>query len=203
VTGAVYLGVGAAVSALGLGLALSDRTCVLRDPAYWAYLATPWRAATWLIATVGLAAIAPYTGDPYWDYAVAVGMATGVGVTGPWAVGELWRATRRQASAFAVWGALGAAWLTVAGVYDGWNLIRWGHYPVTWQENLPASGALYLLGGLFWSLDARPEFGVHLGFVRSDWPSAERGGVRRLLPYLVPVAAFVSFLIISFVTGWL
>ena len=35
---------------------------------YWQFLLKPWKVVTFLTAATGLTVIAPYTGDPTWDY---------------------------------------------------------------------------------------------------------------------------------------
>jgi len=35
---------------------------------YWRMVLEPWKLATALVATTGFMVMAPYTGDPTWDY---------------------------------------------------------------------------------------------------------------------------------------
>ncbi len=51
------------------------RRIELFDRAYWRFLARPWRLTTFLVAAVSLIVVAPYTGDPTWDYVDATFMS--------------------------------------------------------------------------------------------------------------------------------
>jgi hypothetical protein len=179
------------------------RALAERYRGYFRFLFVPWKVVTFVVALTGITLIAPYTGDMYWDYTVAAVMATGSFLTAPWALAVLWRFVHCKAPFSDAFVAT-CAWLFVASwSYDGWNYLRLGHYPLTWAANIFASSFLYVLAGAFWSLDhcdGRPQ----LAFLTDDWPTrSANGAFVRLLPWLVAIMALVSFLILSFVFGWL
>ena len=91
-------------------LFLRDRASfAISHAGYRRFLCEPWKLATFLVATVGITLIAPYTGDPTWDYADALFMSVLTFATAPWAVGALYKALRREADpreafvAFCAW----------------------------------------------------------------------------------------------------
>ena len=114
---------------------------------YWRYLAAPWKLATFTIAALGITLIAPYTGDPTWDYFDAAMMAVLTFVTAPWALATLYLCARRKLPLRHAFVAA-CAWLFSASwCYDAYLLWRDGYYPVTWSANLVASSILIYGGG--------------------------------------------------------
>src|SRR5262245_21180901 len=75
-----------------LALALRRPRYLLACSVYWRWLLRPWRVATFLPALAVIVLIAPYTGDPYWDYVDGAVMATTTFITAPWALGSFYRA---------------------------------------------------------------------------------------------------------------
>jgi hypothetical protein len=169
---------------------------------YWRYLAAPWKLATFAVAGLGITLIAPYTGDPTWDYFDAAMMAVLTFVTAPWAVATLYLCARgklplRQAFVAACAWLFSASWC-----YDAYLLWRDGYYPVTWSANLVASSILYMAAGLFWNLDWRPGRGVTFGFLEPGWPQAPgKGAFRRIVWIGIPFMALAAVLILQFVAG--
>lgn len=161
----------ACVIALGLFLA-EPNAYAFTHARYWRFLGRPWKLVTFAIATAGLVLVAPYTGDPTWDYFDAGFMAALTFATAPWAVGTLYKGLRGGGAARQLFVAL-CVWLFSASwSYDLYLLIRDGYYPVTWWANLVASSLLYLCAGLFWNLDWRAGTGVTFAFMNVDWPPA-------------------------------
>ena len=163
--------------------------------AYRAYLLQPWKLATFALAGAGLTIIAPYTGDPTWDYFDAAMMSVLTFVTAPWAVGTLYRREH-------IYVAL-CAWLFSASwCYDLYLLLRDGRYPDTWAANMAASSILYLLAGLLWNFEWRPARGVTFGFLEESWPDpAHAGGFRKIVWLALPVMALAAGLILPFLWG--
>ena len=64
---------------------------------YWRFLLQDWKVLSFSIAAACLTVIAPYSDDYTWDYVDAPVMSVLAFVTGPWAVGTLYRALRRRA----------------------------------------------------------------------------------------------------------
>lgn len=131
----------------------------------------PWKIITFVISTVGLTAIAPYTGDPTWDYFDALFMSVLTFLSAPWVTGTLYKTAKgnlpmKQALvAFCVW-MFSASWS-----YDLYILCRDGYYPPTWLPNIVLSSILYISAGLLWNLDWKKEKGVIFAFVEEDWPA--------------------------------
>lgn len=169
--------------------------------AYWHFLTEPWKLATFFAATALITLIAPYTGDPTWDYADGLFMSVFCYATAPWAVAVFYSAARRRAGWREVYVAL-CAWLFSASwSYDIYLLWRDGEYPVTWFANLFASSLIYLCAGLFWNLEWQPGRGVIFSFMREGWPSRPVASAPlRLLAYalvlaLPAIAAVVIFFV--------
>jgi len=177
------------------------RTILLCNRSYWRFLVRGWRLATFLIAITVFVVLAPYTGDPTWDYVDAAFMSILTYATAPWAVGTLFLALGgRQSGPYAYIAV--CAWLFSASwSYDLYLLIRDGYYPNTWFANIFASSVLYLSAGLLWNLEWLPGRGVIFGFMEPGWPRVEaEGGFSRILLYAIPfmilaAAVFAPFLL--------
>jgi hypothetical protein len=119
--------------------------------------------------------------------------------TAPWSVGTLYRwlqadAPRANASVAAVVWLFSASW-----AYDGYLLLRDGHYPATWLANLVASSCLYAAAGLMWNLDCDQERGVHLAFRRPDWPSLRSERFWPVAAWLVPFGLVAGIVLVVYV----
>jgi hypothetical protein len=137
---------------------------------YWRFIFVRGKVTTFVIATTGMTVIAPYTGDPTWDYYDALVMSVLTFITAPWVVGVMFRATRRQVGLTQVNVALCMWMFTTSWFYDTYILIRDGDYSQTWLANIFAFSALYSFGGLLWNLDWIPERGTIFAFMEKDWP---------------------------------
>ena len=201
----IYLTVWISACAVALAMiAWQPTRYAIASPAYWRYLAMPWKLASFAVAAAGITLIAPYTGDPTWDYYDALLMSAFTFATAPWAVGTLWRLARRRASLAEGYVALCLALLSASWCYDLYLLARDGMYPDTWWSNMIASSILYLLAGMLWNLEWRAGRGATFGFLEADWPNpAMRGDLRRLLLYAIPIMLLVCALILPFLwDGW-
>lgn len=186
--------------AVAVLLMVRDRAVIsLFQNDYWHYLLRTWKVITFLIAAVVMAVMAPYTGDPTWDYVDASFMSLLTFLTAPWAVGMLYLAIRGRSQwkfayvAFCVW-MFSASWS-----YDLYLVIRDGDYPFTWLPNIFASSILYICGGLVWNLEWRPGRGVHFGFTEPGWP--QKAGQTRFVHivwYALPFMILVSAMILPF-----
>ena len=163
---------------------------------YWRFLITPWKCITFLIAASGLILVAPYTGDPTWDYIDASFMAALTFVTAPWVVGILFLNIRRSQPldrqtflAICLW-MFSASWS-----YDCYLLLRDGIYPDTWQVNIYASSVLYFSAGFLWNLDNRPNRGITFAFMEPIWfvkGASFRSVIWFALPFMM--IAFIAIL---------
>ena len=137
---------------------------------YGAFLRQPWRLTTFIIAAIGLTVVAPYTGDPTWDYFDAIMMSVFTYLSAPWVVGTLYLTAARRASLAQVYIAV-ILWMASASwCYDLYILFKQGMYPITWASNIAASSVLYLCAGLMWNLDWRAGHGVVFAFREPGWP---------------------------------
>jgi len=166
---------------------------------YFRFLFKSWKIVTFVISATGLTLIAPYTGDPTWDYIDAMFMSLLTYFTAPWTIGVIFKTLKRELSfkhayvAFCVW-LFSASWS-----YDLYILIRDGYYPITWLSNLFASSVLYILAGLLWNLDWRKERGMIFSFMENDWPASSSHSVfPKVLLFALPIMALVTFLILFF-----
>lgn len=140
--------------------------------AYLKFLFVRWKVITFIVSSIGIVIIAPYTGDQTWDYFDAAIMSILTYLTAPWAVGTLFRwastnriVTNKQAMiAVCLW-LFSASWC-----YDLYLLVRDGIYPITWWSNMIASSVLYLTAGLFWNLEWSEDREMIFSFNKSAWP---------------------------------
>jgi hypothetical protein len=190
----------ACAAALVLYLVRRDRY-VISQRSYWHFLTEPWKLATFVAGAALITLVAPYTGDPTWDYYDGFFMSVFCYTTAPWVVGILYLAAHRRARVDEVYIAA-CAWLFSASwSYDIYQLWRHGYYPITWFANLFASSLIYLCAGLFWNLEHAPGRGVIFSFMRAGWPSRPaQSSVLRILAwgavFAVPaIAAVLIFLL--------
>lgn len=193
----------------GIACALAIAMVVRRPAAflittvsYREYLLKPWKLVAFVLAGVGITVMAPYTGDPTWDYVDAPMMAILTYVTAPWAVGEIYRALKKKhfgQSAFVA----AVAWLFSASwCYDLYLVFRDGTYPITWAANLAASSILYVLAGMLWNLEWRPGRGATFGFMEPDWPNPAHGsGFAKLAWFALPIMLLVVAALAPFLWG--
>ena len=197
----IYMeGWGATLLAGAVVFIIKRKTILPTCPGYFKFLAMPWKVVTFVIAATGMTVIAPYTGDPTWDYVDALFMSILTFLSAPWAVGILYRALHKQAG----WGEAYIAaclWLFSASwSYDLYIVLRDGIYPLTWQSNLYLSSILYLLAGMLWNLDWTSERRLHFAFIGKGWPSPNPNPVfTKLLWIGLPIMLFVAILILAFV----
>lgn len=173
----------------------------LSRPAYRRFLLVPWKIATFAVATAGITLIAPYTGDPTWDYFDAFFMAVLTFLGAPWVVGVLFLASRRRLPLEHLYVALCLWMFSASWSYDLYLVFRDGRYPATWLPNIFASSVLYISAGLLWNLDWREERDMTFSFLESDWPSVQPTATFTkifwvALPFmLIAVAAILYFVV--------
>ena len=144
---------------------------LVTDRRYWRFLGEPWKLVTFVAGAALITLVAPYTGDPTWDYVDGFFMSVLCFATAPWVAGTLFLVWKRKAGITEVYVAV-CAWLFSASwSYDAYLLLRDGRYPDTWFANLFASSVIYLSAGLFWNLEHVPGRGVIFSFMREGWPS--------------------------------
>ena len=152
-----------------------------------------------MIASSGIIVIAPYTGDPTWDYLDAFFMSALTYLTAPWAIGAIYNVAKRKLDPLQAFVALCLWMFSVSWSYDLYLVLRDGDYPITWFSNIFASSVLYILAGLFWSLDWIQGRGVTFAFLENNWPYSTSGPTfSKIVLYVLPFMALVSFLILYF-----
>ena len=166
---------------------------------YWRFLLQDWKVLSFSIAAACLTVIAPYSDDYTWDYVDAPVMSVLAFVTGPWAVGTLYRALRRRASWINAYIAL-CVWLFSASwFYDLYIVLRDGSYSPYWLPNLFLSSILYICAGLFWSLEWRPEQGVLFQFTQPHWPERDADrNLGKIFWFALPLMIIAATVILPF-----
>lgn len=200
-----YIGLWATACLGALALYIKDRKAyALSHAAYWRFLFKPWKVVTFLVAATGLTVIAPYTGDPTWDYFNAPLMSVLTFCTAPWVIGACYKFHKKDLPVAQAFVAVCLALFSASWSYDLYLLIRDGSYPVTWWANLFASLLLYITAGLLWNLDWRAERGVVLAFREAGWPapSAEPVFARVLWPALVFMILVSLIFLLFFWQAW-
>ena len=187
-TGAFFIGymaiwMSACLVAIGICIRNPGAFSLLR-PEYQRFLLAPWKIATFAMATAGLTIIAPYSGDPTWDYVDALFMSILTFCGAPWVVGVIYLCARRRRSLTHLFVALCLGLFSVSWSYDFYILMRDGFYPATWFANIFASLSLYIPTGLLWNLDWQPNRGFCPGSRqlfstgniegRGDWNTVRR-----------------------------
>lgn len=196
-----YIACWVAACLAALGMYRADRLpYVISQPSYWRFLAQPWKLATFTIATAGITLVAPYTGDPTWDYFDAFFMAVLTFATAPWAMGTLYEVIRRRRPARQAYVAFCAWMFSASWSYDIYLVWRDGDYPMTWYANIFASSVLYVSAGLLWSLEWHAGRGVIFAFMHEPWPSPANGTqFSRLFWYALPFMLFGVAAVLYFV----
>ena len=136
----------------------------LLSQTYRKQLFQKWKIVTFLLAITGVTVIAPYTGDPTWDYVDAIFMSVLTFYTAPWSVGVLFRFVRYKKSWLDLYIAVSVWMFSASWSYDGYLIIRDGMYPMTWFSNIFASSVLYCSAGLLWSLEWRHLTALQTGY---------------------------------------
>ncbi|PLX76606.1 MAG: hypothetical protein C0615_06540 [Desulfuromonas sp.] len=166
---------------------------------YWQLLFQPWKVVTFVVGTIGMAVIAPYTGDPTWDYYDSTMMCVLAYLTAPWAIGTLFLKLRGKTSWTKTYIAACVWMFTVSWSYDLYMLLKDGYYPMTWLPNIFASSVIYVCAGMMWSLEWYEGKGVVFSFMQPSWPervAQSRPG--KIMLYALPVVVFVVALTVPF-----
>lgn len=166
--------------------------------AYWQMILEPWKLLSALTATIGFMVMAPYTGDPTWDYLDAFFMSALTYATAPWVVGVFYRAARRKEPWQAVYVAVCCWFFSASWSYDLYIWVRDGQYPLTWTSNIVASSFLYLMAGMLWNLEFSPGRGVQFGFMAEPWPQPAAQRSWRLVWIALPIMLLVAILMAQF-----
>ncbi len=182
-------------------MAQNHNSIILFQKDYWSFLKIKWKLTTFLIATSAFIILAPYTGDPTWDYYDAAFMSILTFITAPWSVGTLFRFTKKQDKLKIAYIAVCVWMFSASWSYDIYLVFRDGEYPNTWLPNIFASGVLYVSAGLFWNLEYREGRGVIFGFMENDWPKADSSvNFNKILFYALPFMIIAAAVFVPFFT---
>lgn len=174
-------------------------TLILFRRRYRQFLLSSWKLTTFTIALLALVVMAPYTGDPTWDYFDAAFMSVLTYLTAPWAVGTMFLALRRQARTVHVYIAVCVWMFSVSWAYDVYILLKLDFYPPTWLPNIVLSSILYFAAGLMWSLQRKQGRGVVFGFMEPGWPDPACDlGFRQVIWFAAPIMILVTAMIAPF-----
>jgi hypothetical protein len=177
------------------------RTIILFQKNYWNFLKTRWKLTTFIIATSAFVILAPYTGDPTWDYYDAAFMSILTFVTAPWSIGTLFRFIKGLETPKFAYIAVCAWMFSASWSYDIYLVFRDGFYPITWWSNIFASSVLYVSAGLFWNLEFKGDRGIIFGFMSDDWPSTNSGhGFNKIVFFALPFMMLAAAIFIPFLT---
>ena len=166
---------------------------------YRQFLFARWKLATFTIAAITMTVMAPYTGDPTWDYVDAAFMSAMTFLTAPWAVGTLFLALRRQASYSHAYIAVCLWMFSASWSYDVYILLKHGYYPATWAPNIVLSSILYFAAGMMWNLQRKVGRGVIFGFMEPGWPDPSYEiGFRQVAWLALPFMLLASAMILPF-----
>ena len=167
---------------------------------YVRFLSDPWKAATFVVATASITLVAPYSGDPTWDYFDGAAISILTFATAPWAVGAIFRSFQAKANRSNIFIALCLMFFSCSWFYDTYLFIRDGLYPTTWLPNLIISPTFYLAGGLFWNLEHHPERGMIFSFQRGSWyHEIFDTSFRKLIWVAIPLMGFAVYGVAWFV----
>jgi hypothetical protein len=197
-----YVGAWGAACAVALAMTFFDpKAYSFADRAYLRFLGVPWKLATFAVSGIGITVVAPYTGDPTWDYFDAAFMAVLTFVTAPWSTGTLYLAVRGRSGIRQVFVAACLWMFSASWSYDLYLLLRDGEYPNTWLANIAASSVLYCSAGLLWNLDWRPGRGATFSFQEAGWPRVAPAGefarvVWIALPFMAIAAASILYFLL-------
>jgi hypothetical protein len=196
-----YLFVWSSLCLIATGLiAYTPQDFSLFSVSYWRFLAVPWKLITFAMALITIVAIAPYTGDPTWDYIDAAFMSVLAFMTAPWVLGILYQGIRHQVKKRQFFVACCLWMVSVSWSYDGYLLWRDGVYPATWSVNILASSVLYVCAGLLWNLDHRIGRGLTFSFLETVWFASPTRQFAKLfwvaLPFMLMVACAILYFVI-------
>jgi hypothetical protein len=181
-------------------MAHNYNTIVLFQQDYWNFLKIKWKLITFLIATSAFIVLAPYTGDPTWDYYDAAFMSILTFMTAPWSVGTLFHFITKREKLKIAYIAVCVWMFSASWSYDIYLVFRDGDYPNTWLPNIFASSVLYISAGLFWNLEYREGRGVIFGFMEGDWPKADDSvSFNKILFYALPFMILAAAIFVPFI----
>jgi len=165
---------------------------------YWVFLLKPWKLFTFAVAMALITVVAPYSGDPTWDYPDSIAISFLTYVVAPWSVGVFYQSLRNRQFDKRLLVAL-CLFLTPCWFYDLYILLRDHAYPATWSSNLFLSGPIVALAGMFWNLAWAIETGAHFAFSQPVWLSNQSTPFAKVLGAALVIALPVVAMVLWFV----
>jgi hypothetical protein len=191
-----------------IGLCLIAAFLIVKHPGffpfsskkYWGFVFQPWKVTTFFMAVIPMTLLAPYSGDPTWDYYDAIFMSVLTYITAPWSIGILFRFVRGQAKFLQFYVAMCLWFFSASWSYDGYIYLRDGIYPGTWWSNIVLSSALYIPAGLMWNLAWSQTSKAHFAFSTEGWyeSSYHNRGFLKLILWMLPFVLLAVGLILPF-----
>ena len=138
-------------------------------PRYWRFLAPAWKTGTFFVSVVAFCILSRYSNDPTWDMPESILLSILTFATAPWSVGVVLRHMHgyprryRELYVAACLCLFSSSW-----AYDAYVWAWLGFYPPTWLGNLMISPIIYLMAGVFWSLETR-NGRIALAFMEEEW----------------------------------
>ncbi|MBU4485569.1 MAG: hypothetical protein KKD38_01445 [Candidatus Delongbacteria bacterium] len=168
---------------------------------YWKFLFEPWKLITFFIATTCITIIAPYSGDPTWDYPDSILISVLTYVISPWTAGIFYQAVSKKKFNIKLFTAI-IFFLVPCWAYDAYIYFKDGYYPTTWFTNVIISSGIVLTAGLFWNLCWSKEKGTEFAFRLENWPQRSESSVRKMLiPMLIlmfPVVYAIGWFVYNY-----
>lgn len=184
-----------------LAILVRDRARVCGElPRYGQFLVMSWKLVVFVPALLFVTFAGRFTDDETWDVVSGGGMSLLTFLTAPACIGWIYQVFVGRRPLRYLWVAAGVLLFSSSWFYDGYLLLRDGHYTTRWWSNLMLSPVLYGTAGLLWNLEAGGPRGVRLGFQRPDWPS--RPADTRVFPIFfaaIPLVLMAVFILVAFV----
>jgi hypothetical protein len=166
--------------------------------AYWKFLFQPWKVFAFIAAAALITVVAPYSGDPTWDYPDSLAISFLTYFLAPWSIGAIFLSIRDKRFDRRLFVAI-CLFFVPCWFYDAYILLRDHAYPGTWISNLVLSGSIVVLAGLFWNLAWRPGTGQHFAFTVTPWLDGDNAPLRKLIIPAVMIAIPVIVMVLWFV----
>jgi hypothetical protein len=179
-----------------------DRALCATVRPYLSFLFQPWKIVVLVPAALFVTFAGRFAWDDSWDMVSGAGMSFLTFLSAPFALGLMVKALQGTAPARHGLIAAALALFSASWFYDGWLLLRDGHYPDMWLPNLLLSPFLYVLAGLLWNLEVDGSGNAGLGFMRGDWPNSAGRGLNRRLLLAVSPAIFLAAAILLCSVRW-
>jgi hypothetical protein len=166
---------------------------------YGSFLTQPWKLVTFALAATFVTFAGQFSYDDTWDLVNGAGMSILTYLSAPWAVGIIIRRLQGTGDPATLFIALVAMFFSASWFYDGWLVLRDGHYPSTWLPNLFLSPVIYIAAGLFWNLEVDTEGRPSFGFLRPEWYRGTGSPLSikaRHLAYMLPFVGVAAFILL-------